>query len=153
MTYQQEQRNKEIVQAIKNGSTLGQAGHLYGISSERVRQIALNAGVISNKGWSKPTLAQIEEAIALVQRGMPIQHAAEAIGTTWTTVRRHLMLRGLYTPTRPADRIRWGEKEDTILRKHYNSFAGAAHMIADMLGTTRNSVIGRANRLGLQRPK
>jgi hypothetical protein len=41
----------------------------------------------------------------------------------------------------------WTEKEDAILRKHIGHYS--MREIGEMLGRTKNSVIGRANRLGI----
>lgn len=44
----------------------------------------------------------------------------------------------------------WTEQEEDFLRKNYRSHP--ARVIAQALGRTRNSVIGRASRIGLSRP-
>ncbi len=145
-------RNTAIVDAVRDGATLGKVGSAHGISAERVRQIAWDFWVRSEHFCPRLEPAQQERIVALFERGMPISHIAEAVSTTVKTVCRHLQIRGLYAPEKRVQ-MHWTAETDAIIRKHYNSYPGAARDLAERFGTTRNAIIGRANRLGLRRPK
>ena len=45
----------------------------------------------------------------------------------------------------------WGAEQDAVIIEHYNKMR--AKQIAELLGITKNAVIGRAKRLGLSRTK
>lgn len=45
----------------------------------------------------------------------------------------------------------WGAEQDAVIIEHYNKMR--AKQIAELLGVTKNAVIGRAKRLGLSRTK
>ncbi len=145
-----QERNAAIADAVRAGTILQEIAARHGLSTERARQIAKEAGVTSVRGRTQEDTVQA--AIALFKRGMPLTHAAEAVGIAPRTLSRRLVAMGLYTVEKPQHFV-WDAHSDEILRRFYNSYPGAVRALAEKLGTTRNSIIGRAHRLGLQRPK
>lgn len=143
-------RNEEIVSEVVKGRSFTSVGRSYGLTTERIRQIAVSHGVKSAHRREPLSPDKIARAVTLFKRGMPIAHIAEDIDACAKTVVNHLGLLKLYTPER-RDFVAWDDAKDALLRKHYNSYPGAAQMLADQFGTTRNAIIGRANRLGLQK--
>ncbi len=144
-------RNLTITRLVATTDlTLDKIGQRFGISRERVRQIALVNGV--ERGPRRLPDDKLYAAFALVKRGMPLAHAAETVGLE----DRHalssaLKWRGLRDPQRAEPP--WTDAEKSFLRKHYKQPGWSAADIADHLGRNRNEVIGQANRLQLCSPK
>ncbi len=138
---------------LKDGETLRAVGASYGISFERVRQIARAAGVRSARWIDKVNFSHrtdVDAILGWLDRGMPHAHIAEAVGCLPQTV---AILARRYRGYKPArDDRAWTAKETAFLTKRYKTKGWSAADIADHLGRTRDEVIGKANRLGLCRP-
>jgi hypothetical protein len=146
------ERDRRIILRVRDGETLRAIGASYGITRERVRQIARKQGVRSVRWRDYQHLdhQDIARILPLLDRGMPHTHVAETVGVTSGTVRRVAKKHRSYKPTR--DEQAWTDKETAFLRKHYKTKDWSAADIAVKLGRTRDEVIGRANRLGLCKP-
>ena len=146
------ERDTKIVKAVElRRESLQAIGSRYGITRERVRQIAKRAGC-APRGRHYPILRSEEKAkiASLYARGIPISHAAKAVGRSPTVGFRYLVDAGLHQPW--SVRTPWSGREDAIvLREYPKAKAGAIRVrdIAKRLGRTKNEVIGRARRLGL----
>jgi len=82
-----EERDEKIVNAVKmQDKTLEEIGEEYGISRERVRQIASAKSVKSHMNAKKNPFYQ--QAIEMKKQGMAEKDIAMQIGATYGTVRR-----------------------------------------------------------------
>lgn len=146
-------RNTAIVAALhsKGRKTFKDIGDKFGLTGERIRQIAAANGVLLDRRFARTAdPVKLQKAISLFLRGMPICHCADECGFDRAQFRYHLILNGWYEPdTRPE--TSWTKDNDALLKKRYGKYPGAVAELAEELGTTRNSVIGRAHRLGLAR--
>lgn len=138
------ERELFIKAALESGQTLKETGHQLGICQERVRQIAVRAGI---EARALPRLSHDEkvEAMRLYRRGMPMRHINKAIGRGG--VQYFLKISGLHQsagslPGRPWTK-RDAERLPTLLAT--NSFSQAAAKLKRSIG----SVLGKAHRLGL----
>lgn len=83
---------------------------------------------------------------------IPTAEIAKKVGRTKTAVQDRARRCGIVASRdgkHPS--LTWTPEEDAFLRAHYLEWE--ARRIGNELGKTKNSVIGRANRLGLQSPK
>ncbi len=145
-------RNEKITEAVRRAGetlqTLQEIADEYGITRERVRQIARTRGVVTKR----PRGDRIEgdvlaRAIDLYKRDMPIAHIADLLGFGHSNMANALQRAGLHTPAlRPEE---WGDEETEFLKQHYGTPGWSVADIADHLDRNRNEVIGRAHRLGL----
>ena len=91
--------------------------------------------------------------IAAYNAGAPLGEIARNLGMSHRTARRWQLHYGL--PDRPRKPIPNGKKLPDFaidfIRQHYRQPGWTADAIASRLGITRNTVIGRANRMGLSR--
>jgi hypothetical protein len=155
MATEQKDRNAVIADLVREGKLTFQAiGNRYNLTRARIRQIAIEQGVRWSPGRLvlKLSEAKIYEAYGMIERGMPIAHAAHAVEAmvVASTLRRALQVRGLHEPEH--DDRAWADVEIAFLRQHYKTPGWSASKIGAKLGRTRNEVIGKANRLKLCRP-
>lgn len=147
-------RNTAIVAAVAKGDkTFKEIGDKYGLTKERIRQIAVKGGLTSRK---HPRFEQVvdpkvlQRALDLYARGMPVSHIAEAVGVNRCNFDGYLIRHGLRWRVSTGI-VTWTRDKDALLKERYGKYPGAVAEIAKKLKTTRNSVIGRAHRLGLAR--
>jgi hypothetical protein len=153
MAIEQVERNQRIAAAVREGKlTFTEIGRRHDLTRERIRQIAAEQGV----RWPRRHLlnlpqGKIYEALDLIERGIPITHAAQIVGIAHAdSFRSALTRRGLHEPQR--DGRAWTDVEVAFLRQHYKTPGWSASKIGDRLGRTREEVIGKANRLKLCKP-
>lgn len=79
-------------------------------------------------------------------RGVSIERISLSFGVSVETIRKHAKKLDL-----PSRRNPWTPVQDAFLRKHYKVMEVAE--IGKCLKRTRNSVIGRAYKLGLSTPR
>ena len=90
----------------------------------------------------------VEDAI-LRHEWPDIEKVAARTGRTPDAI-RHRAYRLELPPRPPTERVtQWSAEDDERLKQLYGVMSAAK--IGEMLGTTKNAVIGRANRLGLSR--
>ena len=145
-------RNAAIVAAVAKGDkTFKEIGDKYGLTGERVRQIAVANGVRLERRFARTAdPVKLQKAISLFLRGMPICHCADECGFDRAQFRNYLIRNALFEPNPNRD-VDWTRDKDALLKKRFGKYPGAVAELAEELGTTRNSVIGRAHRLGLAR--
>ncbi len=116
----------------------------YGITHQRVEQIVREAGVPAGL---HPPLSRKEKDIIerMWKRGASFHEIAVKIDRPKSTVYSHLICVGLHTPSENG--VKWSESEVDTVRRLYKKVP--ASKIAGIIGCTRNSVIGKARRLGL----
>ena len=135
-------RNGEIVALLKAGTlTLEVIGQRFGLTRQRIHKIGIAAGYArGRREFPAETLAH---AARLIDRGMPVAHAAKIVGVNSETLAGALARRGLYTRVNNA--TPWSADEKRFVLKHYNKAGWPASRIADRLGRSRNEVIGKAH--------
>lgn len=148
-----DERNAAILRALRKGATLSEAAQPHGLTRERVRQIALRAGVISQHKRNEAFEPSPREKAVILdrwRRGMPIAHIAESIRRPERTVAGWLVRHGHHV--RDHDDQEWTTSEIAFLKEHYKRPGWSMAHIGRALGRTRNEVAGKARRLGLQAP-
>jgi hypothetical protein len=142
-------RNQLIADRVKAGETFAAIALDYGVSSQRIRQIALHRGVRSVRWFSLKdsdlTRFDRKRALDLYDRGMPFAHISEIIGCHPTTVMKFATKYRGYNPS-PCNGL-WTEKEIAFVRAHYKRPGWSATRIGLELRRTRHEVIGKAWRL------
>jgi len=93
----------------------------------------------------------VRAASKLIQRGMPLRHAAQTVGLHYQRLRHLLAEQGVYEVPPPNGRP-WSEREVRILRRDYGKQGHSLHTIAAKLGRTWQSVGSKAALLGLSWP-
>ncbi len=148
-------RNEKIANAVQRAGetlqTLQEIADEYGLTRERVRQIALARGVVTTRPGPRrlagPVLVQ---AIDLYKRDMPVAHIADILGFTDKSMVYALERAGVHVPqSKDEYEAPWTEEETEFLKVHYCTSDWPASRIADRLDRTRNGIIGRAHRIGL----
>jgi len=145
------ERNATIRDLVKNGASYADVGRDYGISRARVSQICVRFGIYS---FAKTYLTdeQEEQIERLHWTGLRPAHIAQETGCSIHLVRRFLDRTGLRKiGSEGIEQKFWDKFEDDTVRRLYG--AVSAQRIGEKLGRTRCEVIGRANRLGLTKPK
>lgn len=145
-------RNAEIVALARDREdlTLEQIGRKWGLTRQRVKQIATKAGV--ERGIRNALDAQDKATIlALHGRGMPMAHIASAVGRADSAVAAFLIRAGRHVP----DPIMAGDKSAGGAEKRRQ----AVRLVKDGLsfeeagaqvGLTRNAVAGACHRAGVR---
>lgn len=145
------ERNAEITKRIRAQTVpLRKIASDYGLTKERVRQIGLHEGLRSAM-YRRIDATLVARAMELIDRGMPVAHAADSVGLTRDALYQHLCRERLHIPV--DARTPWTADEDSFLRRHYKTSAWSASRIGQRLDRTRDECIGRAWRLGLSTPK
>ena len=90
-------------------------------------------------------------ASKLIQRGMPLRHAAQTVGLHYQRLRHLLAEQGVYEVPPPNGRP-WSEREVRILRRDYGKPGHSLRTIAAKLGRTCQGVNAKAALLGLSWP-
>ena len=137
-------RDEQIIARARTGETYESIGRSFGITRERVRQIARPV-VGQRRGKSSyfdPTNAELVNAVKM---GRPFFEIAERFGISPEVVRRAAIRHGWH---KPATFKKWSSAEDAMIRANYNKRL-TAEDIGTRLGRTKNAVIGRAQRMGL----
>ena len=145
------ERNATIRDLVKNGASYADVGRDYGISRARVSQICVRFGVFS---FAKTSLSdeQEEQVERLHWKGLRPAHIAQETGCSIHLVRRFLDRTGLRKiGCEGIEQHPWEKYEDDTVRQLYGAVSAAR--IGEKLNRTRNEVIGRANRLGLTKPR
>jgi ribosomal protein S13 len=145
-----QKRNARIVEAVKaRAVSLAEIGALHGICHQRVSQIAAQAGAARHTAYCGLTDEEKAAIVTLHEAGVPHTHISERIGRAAKAAHAYLVREGLHMPAN--DKAPWSASEDRVLRRKYGKPRSSASTIATELGRTRNEVIGRAYRLGLNK--
>lgn len=94
---------------------------------------------------------KIARAAALVARGMPQAHAADSVGIHRKSLHYALVSRGLHKPI--DNTAPWSAAEERFLIATYGKKQGDVRFLAEALNRSRNSIIGKANAMGLSKSK
>ena len=150
------ERNKLITAAVAaNERTCREIGHEFGITPERVRQIALRDGVRPIRKDGRRVTLDEQARFAELWRtgGFSITEIARQTGRSKYCVngalRRAAVIVGKLINYDATKNIAWGDEHDRILRDLWGNTRAAS--IAKRIGVTKNAVIGRARRIGLPR--
>ena len=96
-----------------------------------------------------PRESRDEAFTRMWKAGMPLLHICTALNIN-PNMGKHLRSR-LALPPRPSGggtALRWTPEMDAVVRREYIVAGHSADTVAKTLGVSRNSVIGRASRLG-----
>lgn len=137
-------RDRSIVAAYKGGQTLRQIAMHHGISFERVRQILAREGVEMRQQRTTLPESLRDEIARLGKRGLMVAHIAQRLGVSNSAVAAALDARGVERHRQPHGRT-WSASDDSLLVAEYQR-KGVA-WVAQKLGRSRSSVIGRWHRL------
>ena len=141
-------RRSDIIRSIQAGEPYDVIGRRWGVTRQRIYQIAKNAGTTSASPSGKPLAPEkVRQALELFVRGMPATHIAEMVGVSDTTIWKLAKRQCGYQPS-PAP-PEWDTRAINFLVDHWKRPGWTASRIAPKVGRTRNAVIGMAHRLGL----
>ena len=137
------ERNAKIVELVSQRQrTMEDIASEYGITRERVRQIAARADVV--RGARMVLSDDVRDtAASLLRRGVPIAHIAAQLGHKSTTIRGFLLRERHHRPVN--NMTPWTPAEEETVRREY--LKTSARILAQRLGRTRNEIIGKAHRL------
>lgn len=139
-------RNDEIVRRYKRGDTLQSIADDFGLTKEIIRQIAVSKYGLPARGYGRVGIHLIIEGMKHVRDGLTFEQAAARIGLCANSFYQSAVRMGLHT-VRPIKCDKWSERETRLVSNLYRSVS--ASKIAEMMGRTKNEVIGKARRLGL----
>lgn len=146
------ERTADIVARVQAGETYEAIGRSWGVTRARIQQICKREGVASTRKWNGVYRAALpretrEQAKALYHRGMRFAHIAEVVDASPETVREIAIRECGYVPGPRGEE--WPEKHIALLKRHWLKPGWPASRIGAAINRTRNSVIGKAHRLGL----
>jgi len=140
-----------VISLVKRGYDYEQVAKLARVRAAYVRSICSLRGISTRRRWEDRVPEDVvAKARELLERGMPIKHVADAVGAPHGSVHRYAVEQGYHTP-KERHAIVWDKPKDDLIRQLYNKEWGNVRIIAARIGCTRDSVIGRANRLGLSK--
>jgi hypothetical protein len=145
-------RNAKIVKLLRARKlTMAEIGGMYGLSTGTIALIAKAHG--ASRGVRPFDPLKVRKAIRLINRGMPVSHAAQIVDLRADSLMIYLEKRGLYE--RQAGRNRpWTDREVRVLRRDYGKPGHSLLSIGAALDRTDHEVASKAHRLGLRwRPK
>lgn len=144
MATKQSTRNEAIAGALFSGERHIDVAHRFGITRQRVEQLARRYSV----PLVKPRITDNEATIFrdLVKDGYTQAEASQAVGRHCQSLVRACKKLGFLADV-VADRRSWTDDEIALLHNSYGRLR--VRIIADRIGRTRNEVIGKAHRLGL----
>jgi len=138
----------DVLEAIHSGAKYRAIARHFGITHQRVSQIARDAGVRRGRGHNPLSPSEKASIVVDYLSGVP-KMCIKVQGRSRFSVTRTLVKAGIYTPeAKPPPR---SEADKAFVREHYGKLT--AWQIAQARGMTRNAVIGLANRLSLTKPK
>lgn len=141
-------RNAEIARRYKRGDTLQSIADDFGLTKERVRQVAIGKHGLAprGRGRRRVDMSSIIEGMKHVRDGLTFEQAAARVGIHRLTLWNNAIRLGLHTPV-PLVQQAWSASEIRTLSNLYRIIS--ASKIAEKLGRNKNEVIGKAHRLGL----
>jgi hypothetical protein len=145
-------RHQKVINAVRGGATLREAGEQIGVCRERARQICRRWGVTERANGLPP--AELKTATSLYERGMPINHIACALKVGGDKVARALIRRGMHAREAQGPRPMWSKADVAALRRGRKRDkdgrpAKSFRVLAEKLGKTQGAVCGKARRMGL----
>lgn len=144
------ERNAAMIARVKKGESYAAVAVDYGITRSRVEKICKRESVFSRHNQPL-SYEEKEEIERLFWAGMRAAHIAAEIGRGPQQVVNYLEQVGLRKKDNDGIALdSWTAKEDAILRKLYGK--EPVVQTAARLKRTKNEVIGRARRLGLNKP-
>jgi hypothetical protein len=139
-------RNDEIVRRYKRGDTLQSIADDFGLTKERIRQIAVSKYGLPARGYGRVGIHLVIEGMKHVRDGLTFEQAAARVGINEFTLWKKAVRLGLHAPV-PVVQQAWSASEIRTLSNLYRILS--ASKIAEKLSRNRNEVIGKARRLGL----
>jgi hypothetical protein len=91
---------------------------------------------------------KVRKAIRLIDRGMPVSHAAQIVGLRADSLMIHLEKRGLYERQTGRNRP-WTDREVRVLRRDYGKPGHSLRSIGAALDRTDHEIASKGHRLGL----
>lgn len=136
-------RNNAIVEAFASGRRTAEIAAEYGVTAQQIRKIAKDCGL--QRGYR--TLSDADKAAIerMASAGQTSREIGFTIGFNESTVSAYRRKMGLAPPS--VTMVRWSKKDTQTLKKLASTHSAA--QIGKILGRSRNSVIGRADRLGI----
>jgi hypothetical protein len=145
-------RNAKIVKLLlARKLTMAEIGDMFDLSTGAIALIAKAHG--ASRGIRRFDPQTVRKAIRLIDRGMPVSHAAQIVGLRADSLMVYLEKRGLYERQTGRNRP-WTDREVRVLRRDYGKPGRSLLSIGAALDRTDHEVASKAHRLGLSwRPK
>ena len=148
MTMDRARRNEKIVKLLRARElTIAEIGDMFGLSTGAIALIAKAHG--ASRGVRPFDPLKVRKAIRLIDRGMPVSHAAQIVGLRADSLMIHLEKRGLYERQSGRNRA-WTDREVRVLRRDYGKPGHSLLSIGAALDRTDHEVASKAHRLGLR---
>ena len=147
VTMDRARRNARIVKLLRARKlTFAEIGDMFGLSNGAIALIAKAHG--ASRGIRRFDPLKVRKAIRLIDRGMPVSHAAQIVGLRADSLMIHLEKRGLYERQTGRNRP-WTDREVRVLRRDYGKPGHSLRSIGAALDRTDHEVASKAHRLGL----
>ena len=104
--------------------------------------------MFASRGIRRFDPQMVRKAMRLIDRGMPVSHAAQIVGLRADSLMIHLEKRGLYERQTGRNRP-WSEREVRVLRRYYGKPGHSLLSIGAALDRADHEVASKAHRLGL----
>lgn len=142
--------DEQIIAAYEKHKSVRRAAKALGCSFQLVSLRLVQAGHQQRFNLHIRVISEDEcnNAWDAVQRGATLDAAAFLIGVSQTRLRKEFRAKGISVPLPPVVVTPWSDEEFETLRAHYKRDKSASE-IAQILGRSRNEVIGKAHRMGL----
>jgi hypothetical protein len=136
-----QERNAEILAALKRGRTQRDVGDQFGLDATTISHIAIRHGL---RRKSRITDDEARSIISQYKSGAPLSviQCSRDASTVLDVVKKFGIYGGRAQPSNA-----WKPEDDGTLKSLWGLFP--TRVIAEYLGTTKNAVIGRAHRLRL----
>lgn len=143
-------RNAKIVKVLlARKLTMAEIGDMFDLSTGAIALIAKAHG--ASRGIRRFDPQTVRKAIRLIDRGMPVSHAAQIVGLRADSLMVYLEKRGLYERQTGRNRP-WTDREVRVLRRDYGKPGHSLLSIGAALDRTDHEVASKAHRLGLSWP-
>ena len=140
-------RNEKIVKLLRARKlTMAEIGDMFGLSTGAIALIAKAHG--ASPGIRRFDPQMVRKAIRLIDRGMPVSHAAQIVGLRADSLIIHLEKRGLYERQTGRNRP-WTDREVRVFRRDYGKPGHSLRSIGAALDRTDHEVASKGHRLGL----
>lgn len=146
---------KDILARHKAGETLEEIAVSYGRSRAWPSLVLKNAGISIRASHSALPDNVVDQIVCMASAGLSDREIARTLGIKSDTARRYRRRAGIATQHNVGPRTEpkpWGPQDDKEMVK-LSSDGLSASQIGARLGRSRNSVCGRADRLGISLAK